>query len=146
MEKSLIKAVSLLIAGFVMSGSSLAQETEKMKLLLRIESAELSITLEDTPAAQAFLELLPLKLELTDYANTEKVADLPAKLPPDGSPSGYQPHIGDFTYYAPWGNLAIFYKAFGYSSGLIKLGHLEGDINLLTPGKPIKISLEKLPE
>jgi hypothetical protein len=36
--------------------------------------------------------------------------------------------VGDIAYYAPWGNLAIFYKDFGYSRGLVKLGRLDSSI------------------
>jgi Cyclophilin-like family len=39
-----------------------------------------------------------------------------------GSMAGSDPSIGDIAYYAPWGNLALFYKDFGYSNGLITLG------------------------
>jgi hypothetical protein len=33
--------------------------------------------------------------------------------------------VGDFTYYSPWGNLAIFYRDFGYADGLIIMGSIE---------------------
>ncbi|CQR50596.1 MULTISPECIES: cyclophilin-like fold protein [Haloferax] len=42
-----------------------------------------------------------------------------------GSDDGVDPEVGDITYYAPWGNLAVFYREFGYASGLVKLGHIE---------------------
>jgi hypothetical protein len=32
---------------------------------------------------------------------------------------------GDLTIYAPWGNLAIFYRGFTYTDDLIRLGSLE---------------------
>ncbi|MBN1971717.1 MAG: hypothetical protein JXR48_13665 [Candidatus Delongbacteria bacterium] len=60
-----------------------------------------------------------------DYAGTEKISDLPKKLNAKESPSGYDPKIGDLTYYSPWGNIAIFYKDFGYAAGLIHLGEIE---------------------
>lgn len=113
-----------------------------MKIIIRTETALLSATLETTPAAKAFADLLPLELTLTEYAATEKVADLPSHLVTDGSPEGMKPVIGDITYYAPWGNLAIFYKDSGYAAGLIKLGHIDGDISLLTPGTPINVRIE----
>lgn len=52
---------------------------------------------------------------------------LPRKLTTEGTLSGYTPQIGDFAYYAPWGNLSIFYKEFRYSNSLVKLGTFEGD-------------------
>lgn len=79
-------------------------------------------TLDDTPAAKAFADLLPLQLEFSDYERTEKVADLPARLSTLEAPSGYAASAGDITYYSPWGNLAIFYRPFEYAPGLIRLG------------------------
>jgi hypothetical protein len=39
--------------------------------------------------------------------------------------------VGDIAYYAPWGNLAIFIKDFGYSRGLVKLGCIESGLDAL---------------
>jgi hypothetical protein len=75
--------------------------------------------------------MLPLTLKLEDYGNTEKISYLPRKLYAETAPSGSDPSPGDIAYYSPWGNLAIFYKDFGYSSGLIILGKLDSGIELL---------------
>jgi hypothetical protein len=58
---------------------------------------------------------------LKDDAATEKISDLPRKLSSADAPPGSDPDVGDFAYFAPWGNLALFYKDFGYSVGLVKL-------------------------
>jgi hypothetical protein len=50
---------------------------------------------------------------LKNYASTEKISYLARKLSTEGAPAGCDPDVGDITYYAPWGNLAIFYKDFG---------------------------------
>jgi len=39
--------------------------------------------------------------------------------------------VGDITYYAPWGNLAIFYRDFDYSRGLVRLGRIDSGIEAL---------------
>jgi hypothetical protein len=39
--------------------------------------------------------------------------------------------VGDITYYAPWGNLAIFYEGGEYSRGLVRLGRIDSDIEAL---------------
>jgi hypothetical protein len=78
-----------------------------------------------------FVSLLPLSLTLRDYAGTEKVSDLPRRLSTDGTPPGMDPEVGDIAFYAPWGNLAIFYRDFEYSRGLVKLGHIEPGIEKL---------------
>ncbi len=92
----------------------------------------LTATLLDTPAARDFASLLPLTITLEDYASTEKISYLPRKLTSEGAPGGYDPSVGDLTYYAPWGNLAIFCKDFGYAAGLIHLGKLDGGIEKIS--------------
>lgn len=113
-----------------------------MNILLTVNGQMLPATLEDSAAARDFAALLPLTLDLDDYASTEKIAQLPRKLSTAGAPAGITPVIGDITYYAPWGNLAIFYKGFGYSSGLVKLGHIEGDVQVLRGRGPLKARIE----
>ena len=100
-------------------------------------------TLYDTPSARDFAGMLPLTLALTDYHRTEKIGDLPRKLTKEGVPAGADPSPGDIAYYAPWGNLALFYKDFGYSDGLILLGRLDGDgaDALAAPG-PLRVTIE----
>ncbi len=97
-----------------------------MKIYFRVNSTVVEGYLMDTPSGRSFYSLLPLTLNFSGYANAEKVADLPAPLNRDGAPTGSGAKYGDITYYAPWGNLAIFYKDFSYADGLIKLGRLSG--------------------
>jgi hypothetical protein len=59
------------------------------------------------------------------------VSDLPRRLSTAGAPEGADPDVGDIAYYAPWGNLAIFYRDFGYSSGLVKLASIDSGIQQL---------------
>jgi hypothetical protein len=82
----------------------------------------------DNPTSRDFLTLIPLTLEFEDYAGTEKISYLPRKLSTQDAPSGSDASVGDFTLYSPWGNLAIFYKDFGYANGLIKLGKIESGV------------------
>ena len=106
-----------------------------MKINMDVEGTTITATLDDSPAARDFASLLPLVLTLQDYHSTEKISDLPRRLSTQGAPAGIDPSPGDITYYAPWGNLAIFYKDFGYSRGLVKLGAIvTGGEALNVPG------------
>jgi hypothetical protein len=96
-----------------------------MKIRIDVEGATMTGTLEDSATARDFASLLPLVVTLADYAETEKISDLPRRLSTEGAPAGIDPSVGDIAYYAPWGNLAIFYQDFGYSSGLIRLGVID---------------------
>lgn len=102
-----------------------------VKIRLIMGEERLTATLDDNATARDLLALLPLDLTLRDYANTEKVSDLPRRLTAKGAPAGVDPDIGDLTYYAPWGNLAIFYRDFEYAEGLVKLGHIDAGIEKL---------------
>jgi len=118
------------------------QGVNSVNIILTINGQVLSATLEDSVAGRDFLSLLPLSLDLEDYASTEKIAQLPRKLATAGAPAGTAAAIGDITYYAPWGNLAIFYKDFGHADGLVKLGHIDGDIQVLRGCGPLKARIE----
>lgn len=113
-----------------------------MKISIRIGDELLTGTLNDSKAARDFAALLPLTLTLTDYASTEKVCDLPKQLSREGAPAGFGPSIGDITYYAPWGNLAIFHRDFGYAGGLIPLGKLDSGIDILARPGPVRVTFE----
>jgi hypothetical protein len=102
-----------------------------MNIRIKFKDTEIAATLAQTPAARDFSSLLPLTVVLRDYASTEKIADLPKRLSTRGEPAGMTPSAGDITYYAPWGNLAIFYKPFGYSDGLVHLGTINSGVEAL---------------
>ncbi|NMY87722.1 cyclophilin [Pseudomonas psychrotolerans] len=101
-------------------------------------------SLEDSAATRDFVAQLPLTLELEDYSATEKIAYLPHKLATHGAPSGIDPEVGDVTYYAPWGNLALFYRDFGYSAGLVRLGRITAGLEHLDyPGSKL-VKIERI--
>lgn len=103
----------------------------------------LNATLDDTPAGRDFAALLPRDLTLADYNATEKIADLPRRLSTAEAPSGIDATLCDITYFAPWGNLAIFYHDFGYSRGLVRLGRINSGIAQLAGPAPLKVTIER---
>ncbi len=113
-----------------------------MKIRFIFDDRSVTATLNDSPSTQDFVAQLPLTLELEDYANTEKIAYLPSKLTKEGAPAGVSSKAGDISYYAPWGNLVVFYKSFGYASGLINLGKIDGDLSRFTSGGSMKVTIE----
>ena len=80
-------------------------------------------------------------MTLTDYAGTEKISDLPRRLSTEGAPDGLEPAVGDVTYYAPWGNLAIFHRDPGYAVGLVRLGTIESGLEALRRPGPVEITI-----
>ena len=117
------------------------QLVSSMKINIDVEGITITATLDDSPAARDFASLLPLTLTLEDYNSTEKISTLARRISVEGAPAGIDPSPGDLTYYAPWGNLAIFYKDFGYSRGLVKLGAIvSGEEALNVPGS-VKVTI-----
>ena len=97
--------------------------------------------MNDSAAARDFAALLPLTLTLNDYAATEKISDLPRRLSTSAAPAGTKPSSGDIAFYAPWGNLAIFYRGADYAAGLIKLGQLDDGVAELRGAGPLKVTI-----
>jgi hypothetical protein len=123
----------------------LLDEAGTVKINIRIEERVIPATLNGSKAAQDFASLLPLSLTLEDYASTEKISDLPKRLSTDGAPPGFDPSVGDITYYAPWGNLAIFYRDFEYSSGLVSLGTLASGADIFASSRSMQVTFELAP-
>lgn len=126
------KILSLLVLLMVLTASAYGEENSTMKIKISKGNTVITATMFDNATSRDFVSLLPITLTLKDYAETEKVSDLPRKLSTKGAPSGSDPSVGDITLYAPWGNLAIFYKDFGYASGLIILGTINDGIDKLS--------------
>lgn len=104
---------------------------EGARIKLTINENEVYVNLNNSKSSNDLLSLLPLTLELEDFNSTEKIAYLPREITTKDAPDGYTPEPLDFAYYAPWGNISIFYKEFRYSESLIKLGEIESGIENL---------------
>ncbi|NGO41300.1 cyclophilin-like fold protein [Streptomyces ureilyticus] len=116
-----------------------------MNIRITIDGTPVDATLNDSPAARDFAAQLPLNLNLTDFHGNEKIADLPRGLSTSGAPSGVHPRTGDLAYYAPWGNLALFYRDGSPSAGkdLIILGHMpEGATKQLADNAEVDVTIE----
>jgi hypothetical protein len=136
----LVVALSLVLARSPVSG----EEAGTMRIRLTFDGKAVEATLVDNATARDLLSLLPVTLTLEDYASTEKIGYPPRKLSTAGAPAGVDPSVGDIAYYAPWGNLAIFYKDFGYSRGLIGLGRIDSGIEALSAPGSLKVTIERV--
>ncbi|MFC8666487.1 cyclophilin-like fold protein [Streptomyces sp. NPDC057199] len=116
-----------------------------MNIRITLDGTPVDATLNDSAAARDFAAQLPLTLNLTDFHQNEKIADLPRRLSTSGAPSGVHPRTGDLAYYAPWGNLAIYYRDGSPSTGndLIILGHMpESATETLAENDEVNITIE----
>ncbi|WP_460927759.1 cyclophilin-like fold protein [Shinella zoogloeoides] len=131
-------------APFALGGPVHAEKAVSMKIRIAFADQTMTATLEDNPSARDLASMLPLlDLKIDDYAHNEKIAYLPRKLTEAGSDRFSDERPGDLCYYAPWGNLALFYGEYHWSRGLIRLGRIDGSFEpLLTRGEfPLQIDL-----
>ena len=140
MIRKLIGFAAVALAGF----NTPAQANDPMKIRLTIGSKAITATLNDNPTSRDFVSLLPLTLPLEDHAATEKIARPPRKLSTAGAPAGADPSVGDIAYYAPWGNLAMYYKDFEYSPGLVLLGRIDSGVELLRAPGAVSVTIEAI--
>lgn len=139
---SLILLMSAVTADGLAAGTG--QTENVMRIRIIVNGTELPASLNDTPAARDFAAMLPLEFILEDFHATEKIAYLPSPLSTDGAPDGVDPDVGDITYFAPWGNLALFYRDFGYARGLVHLGRIDGDVSVLEGKRPLEARIERV--
>ena len=96
--------------------------------------------LNDNAAAESLWAMLPLTLDFEDFNGTERIAYTDEKISTEGAPASFAPNAGDITLYAPWGNIAVFYRPFRESRGLIPLGRfVEGADKISTLGEAVRI-------
>lgn len=114
-----------------------------MKVSIEIAGTAISATLDDSQTARDFAALLPLSLTLEDFAETEKISQLPRRLSTEGAPGGITPKAGDLAYYEPWGNLAIFHKDFRHSPKLVRLGTLDSGLELIRQRGAVKVTIRQ---
>ncbi|WP_254684251.1 cyclophilin-like fold protein [Providencia heimbachae] len=125
---------------------NLSIESKEYLIQIRVDTQIIMAVLEDSEITRDFISLLPLIAELADYSSTEKITYLPRKLQTHNTPDGIVPEAGDITYYAPWGNIAIFYQSFRYSSGLVRLGKITHGLEYLQFKSPKQVVIELIQE
>lgn len=113
-----------------------------MKIKMTIGYTVATATLIDSEASRDFASLLPLTLTREDHAGTEKVSDLPAPLSTGDAPPGFEPSRGDIAHYAPWGNVAIFYRDFRYSAGLVPLGTIDSGMEAFDVPGSLNVTID----
>jgi hypothetical protein len=97
---------------------------------IRITSGDTELTarLHDNDTALDLAAQLPLTLTFRDHNNVEKTAPLPRELSVDSAPTGHDPVAGDIGYWAPGGDLVLYYDSDApYFEGIVRIGEYDGD-------------------
>ena len=99
---------------------------------IAVRDQTFSAQLADNPTARDLVDQLPLTLRFWDFNGVEKIAKLPRPLTMDGVPAGDDPEINDIGYYAPSGDLVLYYGDVGYWNGIVRIGRLDAaDMSVL---------------
>lgn len=98
-----------------------SENTAAMKISVEANGKSTVFELNGSPAARDLYRQLPLAIAVEDYANKEKIFYPPKKLDTADTPQA-NAREGTLAYYAPWGNVVMFYESFGSASGLYELG------------------------
>ena len=78
----------------------------------------------ETPGPRALLAQLPLALEIEDFSDNEKVFYPPEELDVTDAPLAETGEVGTLAYYAPWGDVVMFYGSFSPNGALYELGRV----------------------
>lgn len=94
---------------------------EPMRIQVQAGERVIVFALNGSRAAKALYAQLPLRTAVENFSTNEKVFYPPQKLSISGTPLA-DAQEGTLAYYAPWGDVVLFYESHGKSNGLYELG------------------------
>ncbi|WAI01565.1 cyclophilin-like fold protein [Methanogenium organophilum] len=107
------------------------EEDEKMQISVQANEETTIFELNRGNAAKELYEQLPITVDVEDFGSNEKIFYPPKKLDTTNTPMA-NAKDGTLAYYAPWGDVVMFYANFGSADGLYELG------NVVSGGEHIK--------
>jgi hypothetical protein len=112
--------------------SNAAEKEAAMKISVKSNGKTTEFELNNSPAAKDLYAQLPLSITVENYSNNEKIFYPPKKLNTTDTPLADGGQSGTLAYYAPWGDVVIFYKGFSSAPGLYELGHVTSGSEYIT--------------
>lgn len=109
-----------LICTFI-ADSNASEGQMTMKISVKANGNVTVFELNDSTAAHDLYVQLPLSITVEDYSDNEKIFYPPRKLNTAKTPRA-DARAGTLAYYAPWGDVVMFYRKFGSASGLYEIG------------------------
>lgn len=101
--------------------SSASEVQATMKVRVTANSKTTVFELNNSQAARDLYAQLPLSIKVENYSDNEKIFYPPKKLNTSDAPQA-DARVGTLGYYAPWGDVVMFYENFGSATGLYVLG------------------------
>jgi len=132
-----IMAVVPLLAGLLLvlnavtaDSPVMAAETDRtgknavMQILVKSNGQTVTFELNNSRAAIDLVAQLPLDIAVENYGGIEKIFYPPKKLDTVDTPLAGNVTAGLLAYYAPWGNVVMFFDDFRPADGLYELGRV----------------------
>lgn len=125
--------IALLLATLIgyLPVSQAEAETAKehtVNITVQIDRQHFTLTLNDSPAARAFVNRLPLTLDMAELNGNEKHADLAEALPENPVRPGHL-RAGDLMLYGDK-TLVLFYSRFDSGYRYTPLGRVDNPVGL----------------
>lgn len=96
-------------------------QAEARTIQVSANGATVVFELNDSAAASALLDQLPLTVEVEDFGTNEKICYPPHPLDVSDAPHA-QGGAGTLAYYEPWGDVVLFYGAYAPNDDLYEVG------------------------
>lgn len=97
-------------------------KADSMRIQIQGNGHTVVFELNDSQAARSLYSQLPLTIEVKDYSTNEKIFYPPEELETEDTPLTEGGGEGRMAYFAPWGDVVMYYGDFGPYSGLYDLG------------------------
>jgi len=118
-----MRTVTIFAAILILTAlTAFAGEKTMMTIKVTSNGKTTVFQLNNGTAAKELYAQLPLNLDVKDFGGNEKIFYPPNKLSTANTPSANSKK-GSLSYYAPWGDVVMFYKDFGSAPGLYELGN-----------------------
>ena len=137
-----ICAALLLISGC--SDDSQAREAKILSTIkISVNGKDFSATLEDNRTSRAFVDRLPLEIDMRELNGNEKYFYLDTDLPSD-STAVKQIHAGDLMLFGS-NCVVLFYKDFATSYTYTRLGRIDNpaDLEKILGGGNVRVQFTK---
>lgn len=102
---------------------SAGQAQDTRQLQVQSDGGTVVYQLNGSAAAAALLAQLPLTVEVEDYSTNEKIFYAPEALDTVDTPLA-EGGAGTLAYYAPWGDVVMFYGDYRANGSLYELGEV----------------------
>lgn len=143
-ECLLMVLIVAFISCFPVVSSQATENQAVMKIRVEANGQVTVFELNDSPAAKELYGQLPLEIKVEDYGGLEKIFYPPQKLSTTDTPLVGKAKPGTLAYYAPWGDVVMFYKKFGSAAGLYELGEaISGEEHIQRMSGSLRITQEK---